>query len=1647
MKMKRLLLFVFAVAFLSLLSTSAFAQWGSTVTVSGDTELNQALHNPSVQTVVLTGGYYSFIDHKVADGEMMEKMKPANNGSRAPLVEEPCGQGYYPFPNQCYVSGLTQNLRAFATPNPLYNPPIGGTCPDPSDMTAPFTNWTLYSTDDPNPGNIIITDDPAAPTDPYRAVVSGFSAGYYYQFRFAWGNGSEVISNPFFVWNLPIVVANDASVCSNASLTFDPTVTLPYSGTATYSWSPATNLSNASIKNPIFTNTTPGTYTYTLTVTETKGASGFIPAHTCTSSDAMTVTVVDIQTATTSQTNVSCFGGSNGAASVTPSPTGTYTYLWSPGGQTTASITGLVAGTYTVTVTRPDANSCSITKTVVITQPQSALSASITAQTNVNCFGGATGSVTVLANGGTPAYLYSINNVDFYSVGTFNSLTAGTYTIYVKDANNCTTSVPVTITGPLTAVSVSITAHTDVLCFGLATGEATASASGGTGTITYSWNTSPVQTTATAANLVAGTYTVTVTDNNQCTASATVTISQPASALGAEITNHQDVLCFGNSTGSATVTASGGTGAYSYSWNTSPVQTTATASNLAAGTYTVTVTDANLCTATASVTITQPSIGLSVTTSKVDVLCFGNSTGTATALPAGGTGAYSYSWNTIPVQTTATATGLVAGTYTVTVTDANFCTATASATITQPGSELSATTSQVNVLCFGAASGSATVTASGGTGTYVYSWSTNPVQTTATASGLVAGTYTVTVTDENQCTLTRTVTITQPAEALSVTTTHVDVLCYGDLTGTATAIPAGGTGSYSYSWSTSPAQTTATATGLGAGNYMVFVTDGNGCSSSASAIISQPQSALFVGIEGSHVNCFGGSDGSATAFAYGGTGTITYSWNTDPVQTTAGITGLVAGTYTVTATDANACTATSSITITQPSAPLSASTTQVNIDCFGAATGTISLTVTGGTACIPLEGPPTPYYNYSWTGPGGFTSSLEDLSGLIAGTYTVTVTDCNQCTTTATVVLTQEPDFSVTCHGNVIVCQMAQTFNLIDLGGFGPVPAMAGSYAFYEGINPLTSFNPATAGVGVHTITYQFTNGLGCIRTCDFEILVDPMGAADLEGQVKYWNATETYMPTPFPTDEYGTQPPDYFYVALYEAHSDGPTSPPTTINLADPLANAIDWEKVDITQIEEEIPAGSGNWVVTKDLMSYFKFSTQLQPEVEYFITVWDGSNLNQEFINIGTTTGIVYNPELGANYTWGNWGGVTGTDALGIQYMINGATDINSAPYNWNWIDENVVPGDDYYGFYSYSIGNVNSSLNGITALDRLTTQYRIAGLQPTFPNNTPNFRVSGRFVSTLPQITWPEPFNENQKPIDVEFTKSGANYQYFTPAISHFYRSNAFTTQPFFLTQNTGPIGACPDFGYINLYYEATGDVNASYVPVSGNFKATAPVLQYENEIAVQKGEIIDIPVSIDRSAELGSIAVGLTFRNDLIKVLEVPGFEVVNIDNEKGLVRVVWADPNGKNVSTDEALFTVKAIVLADITSDNRLFELEAMTELGSVDAQPIVDINLKTVAISTKSVVNSEMFVANYPNPFNNKTTISYNLPEAGSVKIVVYNKLGAEVTTLVNQYQTEGTHLVDLNRGDLSAGVYYYKLVLQGTKDTYSATRNMVITE
>jgi hypothetical protein len=380
-----------------------------------------------------------------------------------------------------------------------------------------------------------------------------------------------------------------------------------------------------------------------------------------------------------------CNGLSNGAiAMAITGAAGPFTWSWTrsgggTGSGTGTSITALTAGTYTVIVTAGNGAGSSKTFTVTVAS-NPAISALAITPANVLCNALTTGSITV-ANpvGGTPPFTYLWN--DAVTTQNRSSLAAGNYSVTATDANGCTAaSGTITITQPA-AIAITPTV-TNVSCNGNTTGAISLAVTGGTGTLTYAWNDGA--TTQNRINLAAGTYSVIVTDVNNCTKTQTgMVVTQPAAALSLSATS-VNVACYGNSTGSINLSATGGTTPYGYDWGGSI--STEDRTTLTAGNYSVTVTDANGCTAVLSKTITQP-VALSLSTVQTHETCPGAFDGAITLTVSGGTTTYSFVW-TGPSSFTSTSQSLTAlkgGAYSVTVTDANSCTSILSVTVNTTG--------------------------------------------------------------------------------------------------------------------------------------------------------------------------------------------------------------------------------------------------------------------------------------------------------------------------------------------------------------------------------------------------------------------------------------------------------------------------------------------------------------------------------------------------------------------------------------------------------------------------------------------------------------------------------------------------------------------------------------------------------------------------------------------------------------------------------------------------------------------------------------------------------------------------------------------------------------------------------------------------
>jgi gliding motility-associated-like protein len=377
------------------------------------------------------------------------------------------------------------------------------------------------------------------------------------------------------------------------------------------------------------------------------------------------------------------------------------------------------------------------------------LSGSITLLTNVSLPGGNDGSVVVAGSGGTPPYMFSLNGGTYQVSGTFGTLAAGSYTVTVRDINLCTFDIAVTILQPSFTLSGSISSKTNVTCFGTSTGSVTVAGSGGIAPYQYSLNAGVYQASGTFGSLTAGIYTVTVRDAVLNTFDVSVTITQPASALGGLRTSQTDILCFGNNTGSVTVSGSGGTLPYEYKLGTGSYQLSGTFGTLTAGSYTVTVQDANLCTFDVAVIITQPLAALTGSIiAQTNVLCNTSTNGSVTIAGAGGVAPFDYSLNGGAFQTSGIFNGLAAATFVITVRDANLCTTNVTSTITEPAA-LSISSTVTNASCPDVTDGSIVLTISGGTQPYTVIWSDGVL--TMDRLNVRDGGYSVVVTDKNGC--------------------------------------------------------------------------------------------------------------------------------------------------------------------------------------------------------------------------------------------------------------------------------------------------------------------------------------------------------------------------------------------------------------------------------------------------------------------------------------------------------------------------------------------------------------------------------------------------------------------------------------------------------------------------------------------------------------------------------------------------------------------------------------------------------------------------------------------------------------------------------------------------------------------------------
>ena len=948
----------------------------------------------------------------------------------------------------------------------------------------------------------------------------------------------------------------------------------------------------------------------------------------------------------------------------------------------------------------------------------------------------------------------------------------------------------------------------------------------------------------------------------------------------------------------------------------------------------------------------SPSVSLTVT----NATCYSAANGQITASVTGGTPPYSYLWSN--GQTTSVATGLAAGSYSVTVTDSFGCKSIASATVTEP-EPLWLGGFVFDVACFGGNDGEVMTLVFGGTAPYSYLWSNG--QTTDFLSGLTAGAYTVTVTDVNACMYSKTFTVAEPSQ-ISATASVTGAACHGQGSGSIQVTPSGGTAPYQFLWDNG--QTTAAISALVAGSYTVTITDDHTCERAFSYAVGEP-SAQTLSATTTPVACNGGSDGAIDVTNGGGTPPYYYAWSNG--LTTQDIGNLVAGSYGLTITDANSCDISQSWNIDQPGA-LVTDAVVTPIFCYGATNGAIDLSVTGGT--LP--------YTFRWS--NGMTT--EDLSGLAAGTYLVTVTDNHLCKAFGSWAIDPPPFWEIGISGPEMACENSTDNQYCALVEDPAHPLDLYSYQWVVTGGFITSgqndecitvtWPPCSNG----TVTLIVTRlSDGCTLTTSTQVVVTPNPDPIISGPVQVASGTTAVQYcTPFVPGHL------YSWSVIGGAVVAGQGTNCITV----------DWGPY---------PAcGCGQVVVTETFngcSGSFTLPVSIIPGDNTSIAgyvLYDNeqqSALNGVTVELRNSAGYVVGNVVTQNNT---------SSAMPGYYAFTGLTPGNyhlRASFNGEWNGNNAtdaliiqmnVLGDYPLAFLKDSVANVNGSFNPrVSALDALYVKLRTVGS-----------------ISSYPAGDW--------KLTDTTVVFNG-------------------TVLP------------------VNLKALCVGDVNASYVP-DGLKQAPLLYIEQDGLETAAVGEPFNLELRSGSDAGLGAMTLYLGYDNDRFEVMAVES----NLDELKytignGKISIAWADTKPLAVKSSQAIFSFKIKAKQNIPLPEQIFSLRPASEFADIYASPFSNFELRMASVVTPGKTDG-ITLLNYPNPFRNNTTIAYSLPKEGHVKLTISNLYGQTIKTLEDKTASMGSHSVFVDPAELNipAGIYIYKLCFEADNMAETKTNKMVFT-
>ena len=793
--------------------------------------------------------------------------------------------------------------------------------------------------------------------------------------------------------------------------------------------------------------------------------------------------------------DVLCFGNSTGEIYLSISGNGGFSFSWTgppsfvdPG---TEDPNGLEAGTYSVIVT--DINGCTATENIDITSPSSAINVN-SSVTDLLCYADSSGSIDVLISGGTSPYTTNWSGPNGYSSANedLSNLDTGEYVLNIIDSNGCQLNGNTfNIAQPDT---LSISSNITFPTCNASDGEISVSVTGGTVFVDYSYNWDDISTPAfgissfaTLTNIGAGNYQITVTDDNNCSNSEVLSITNVnAPTLSAVVT---DVDCNGNSNGSIDLTISGSS-SYTIDWDNDGVgdnDDTEDLSNLSAGTYSVIINDLSTgCIAALSVDVLEPGV-LTISGISEDLLCFEDSSGTIDINILGGTSPFTFDWDNDGVgdnDDTEDLDSLLAGTYSVIVIDSNNCSTNSNYTISEP-SEITVSASIANNLCFGDSSGSIDITVLGGNPSYSFEWTDTigVISLIEDPANLTNNTYFLTITDDSTCTKDTSFTVDSPAEIIMNVTVNDANCAFSD--GSASANVTGGTLTgldYTYDWDNDGVGDNDDANSinsLAAGDYVLIVIDDNGCQSDTTITINIINGPTIAVDSTNDVSCNGGNDGAIFTTVSGGTLPYNYIWNPGISQQTEDVSNLTAGTYYLELIDGIGCISYDTVIINEAS-PITYSYTSNNANC-NSCDGTATITASGGTSAGT--------YNYLWSSGDAGNSS----DSLCSGIYSVNVSDDLGCSITAFVgvddnsgplgetFVATDPSCYDSNDGSIIVSAN---------GGIAPY-----SYYWLHDASTSNSVTGLTAG----SYFVEMTDATGCTKTVEIsltnpsEIILTPM--------------------------------------------------------------------------------------------------------------------------------------------------------------------------------------------------------------------------------------------------------------------------------------------------------------------------------------------------------------------------------------------------------------------------------------------------------------------------------------------------------------------------------------------------------------------------